>query len=516
MRNFVVVVFIFLFIIEDSVAQENKSDQQIEFDSIYFAAATTIAGTDVNRAIQLADTLYINAQTEVQKIRALMLTSTLYQQKGIMEEAIIVAFHAVEIAEKNNNFEWQARIFGFLSTNLRLLGLTSRGKVYLQKGIKAISKISGDSAYYSASVAQEQACYVLSSEDFDLQEAIRFLEQAKTNINKLSRQTDVKYFTAINEMLFGDAYFASGDFNTSIQHYKKALHIVEESFDANLRMCEGIFLGLGKAHLGLKNYDQALAFFSKVEDAVKGSETKDVQLELYRFLSRYYFEKGDYALYSEYNEKFLALDEQSEVEKNRITNKVLDLLLKQNKLLKIRVVAMYVLIVVILSVMALSFWRWRKIRMQNRLDTKSSEKNTEEKERASNKNGGQTKSGSLFSREMEIKIEKGLKKFESGEQFTDKNMSLSVLAGILEVNTKYLSYFLNSKRNKDFHSYINELRINYIIRKLESDAVYQNYKISYLADCCGFSSHSKFSAMFKNITGVTPSSYIDRLTTTSE
>ncbi|RTZ46822.1 hypothetical protein EJ377_15815 [Chryseobacterium arthrosphaerae] len=47
---------------------------------------------------------------------------------------------------------------------------------------------------------------------------------------------------------------------------------------------------------------------------------------------------------------------------------------------------------------------------------------------------------------------------------------------------------------------MNRLRINYIVDKLINDEKYRQYKISILADECGFSSHSKFAAVFKAVT----------------
>ena len=86
-----------------------------------------------------------------------------------------------------------------------------------------------------------------------------------------------------------------------------------------------------------------------------------------------------------------------------------------------------------------------------------------------------------------------------------------MLAGMLNTNTKYLSHVLNTYLNKDFNSYINELRIRYIIAKIEQNDVFKNYKISYLAEEAGFSSHSKFSAIFKSVTGFSPSTFLDYL-----
>lgn len=80
---------------------------------------------------------------------------------------------------------------------------------------------------------------------------------------------------------------------------------------------------------------------------------------------------------------------------------------------------------------------------------------------------------------------------------------------MLNTNTKYLSHILNVHKNKDFNTYINNLRIQYIIHKLETDKNYKKYKISYLADSSGFSSHSKFTNVFKSVTGFTPSLFLE-------
>ncbi|PTT72493.1 helix-turn-helix domain-containing protein, partial [Chryseobacterium sp. HMWF001] len=67
---------------------------------------------------------------------------------------------------------------------------------------------------------------------------------------------------------------------------------------------------------------------------------------------------------------------------------------------------------------------------------------------------------------------------------------------------------INKHKKKNFNSYINELRINYITKEIYNNPKFSQYKISYLADLCGFSSHSIFASTFKKITGMSPSVYI--------
>jgi AraC-like DNA-binding protein len=104
-----------------------------------------------------------------------------------------------------------------------------------------------------------------------------------------------------------------------------------------------------------------------------------------------------------------------------------------------------------------------------------------------------------------------LEKFEAGKKYLTKDFSLAQLASMFDTNTKYLSEVINKYKRKNFNSYVNELRIRYIVEKLKNDQKYLTYKVSYLAEESGFSSHSLFSAAFKTHTGITPNVFIQFL-----
>ena len=118
---------------------------------------------------------------------------------------------------------------------------------------------------------------------------------------------------------------------------------------------------------------------------------------------------------------------------------------------------------------------------------------------------------SLVSEETEQLLLQKLQRFEASQKFTNPDMSIAVLAAQFDTNTKYLSEVINRQKGKNFNSYINELRINYIIEKLKTDSVYFNYKVSYLAEESGFSSHSSFATVFKSVTGISPTKFMDYL-----
>ncbi len=117
----------------------------------------------------------------------------------------------------------------------------------------------------------------------------------------------------------------------------------------------------------------------------------------------------------------------------------------------------------------------------------------------------------IILKETEEQILNKLKKFETSKRFLSKDISLAILAGQFDTNTKYLSEIINSHYEINFNTYINRLRINYIIEKLKSDPNFIKYRISYLAENCGFASHSSFATVFKSVTGISPVKFIDFL-----
>ncbi len=116
-----------------------------------------------------------------------------------------------------------------------------------------------------------------------------------------------------------------------------------------------------------------------------------------------------------------------------------------------------------------------------------------------------------MSLQMEALILKGLLKLEERKFFLKPEVTLALVASKLKANTRYVSLVINKHKKKDFKNYINELRINYIILQLKNHPEYLDYKIAYLANEAGFPSHSKFATIFKSVTGMPPSSFIENI-----
>jgi AraC-like DNA-binding protein len=94
--------------------------------------------------------------------------------------------------------------------------------------------------------------------------------------------------------------------------------------------------------------------------------------------------------------------------------------------------------------------------------------------------------------------------FETKKNYTNPDLTLSILAKELSIRPQLLSQFINDNLNKSFTQFINEYRIDEAKRLLKES---NQFKIDAVGFESGFNSSSTFYSSFKKITGTTPSNY---------
>ncbi|WP_299243582.1 helix-turn-helix domain-containing protein [uncultured Aquimarina sp.] len=104
-----------------------------------------------------------------------------------------------------------------------------------------------------------------------------------------------------------------------------------------------------------------------------------------------------------------------------------------------------------------------------------------------------------------------LEEFESKSEFLKRNITTNSLAKSFDTNSKYLSKVINRYKEKNFNTYINELRIEYVIEKLKTDRKFKKYSIRAIANEIGFNSTEVFSKAFYKKNGIYPSYFIKQL-----
>lgn len=114
--------------------------------------------------------------------------------------------------------------------------------------------------------------------------------------------------------------------------------------------------------------------------------------------------------------------------------------------------------------------------------------------------------------EVIANVLKQLEKFEKQKKFTQQELTLVSLASTLNTNSNYLSKIINFYRGKNYITYVNDLRIDYIVTRIKNEKRYRNYTIKALAEEAGFSTSQHFSKAFFARTGIYPSYFINELT----
>ena len=277
-------------------------------------------------------------------------------------------------------------------------------------------------------------------------------------------------------------------------------------------------VALGDVYFWGKENDSAQnAYFSALEKS-KSFNNPFLKEEIHHKLSTAFLADKDIVKFNYHNQQALNFEKLADANENAAANSAYQLLsAEQDKKLnseksKFRTVFWalcgLVLLLVLLKIF-LFFRNKNSIKTYETLNSYLNKQNQNSSETDRKPALEQESKGSGLLKESEEQILAGLTKFESSGKFTNKDMSLGMLAAQLNTNTKYLSETINRHKQKNFNSYINELRVNYITEKIKNDANYLNYKVSYLAEESGFSSHSSFTTVFKSIVGISPIAFVE-------
>lgn len=522
-----VLQFLFLLATAVPIFAQKKNN----FDLICEKTSSVTAYKDLPKAIRTADSLYMKAQKPSEKIKCLVLSSELHHHAGELKKAICYSENAHSVINQISDPEWMAVVTRLLARQYRQVGLYERSKKYIVKGLQASGQIVDFQKRSEAAglLNQEMAFYEMEMGNFP--NAIRNIESSLKYFEKINSQNGNRTAAASYQLL-GDVYFKLNDYAVSEDYYRKAENLLNNG-SCTLGL---VYNGLGGIRLKQKNWKDAELYLKKAEKIADTSRSLKLKKAVYSNINDYYEGIGDNFKASLYAVKYIRAYDSIAARNQSFAIK--DFENPKGKASKknaqINGVKNAAIVILSISLVGLFLFIRRKQKKQrsklrniirtqlnmignrthyplkqsgdfefSNIFVEEIDENDSETDRRRN--------DSLMTPETESKLLELLEDFEKGDLYNNKGMSLSFLAGELNTNTKYLSYVINQHKNADFKTYINRLRINYIVDKLINDEKYRQYKISILADECGFSSHSKFAAVFKAVTDYSPSAYIKYL-----
>lgn len=118
-------------------------------------------------------------------------------------------------------------------------------------------------------------------------------------------------------------------------------------------------------------------------------------------------------------------------------------------------------------------------------------------------------SSSLNKQDAEEILESLIKIMQTEKPYLNEKLTISDLAGSLNISRHHLTQVLNENLGKNFYTFINEYRIE-DVKNLLTDKNKKHLTILALAYECGFNSKSSFNTIFKKYTGYTPSEFIKK------
>lgn len=504
--NFMMDRIFFLFMMLLSIS--TFSQRQTEKEELYQNAYSNLY-SNPEKTITISEYLISNAVSTEEKAKALNLKA----ETLILQGKYVVALNTLlEAINLNKNENSQELIFThlILSDLYRQLGVISKSEERLNLAQELINNQDAENA--SLTIYYSNVKSALFSEKQKYKEAIKVFDPDL--LYKFSKQFPYSVSKSYNQL--ARAYLSDLQIDSSLFYSEKSLELAKESglddnfiVYAELEFAKANFLKKEK-QIYLSSIPLLLNSSEKVPDNL-------LKRNIHQFLAEVYNSQGDNANYQLHNLKYLELNESV----NSAQQKARDLILSLNdsnmdsretKNFNPNYILAGILILAVVLLSLVFWYRFQTKQKYNyyteyirKLKTKSQ---TEAPFIPENTAVEVSKTNQIIPEKTEQILLEKLLKFESGTDFTQKNMTLNSLAKDLDTNTRYLSEIVNKHKHKNFNTYINELRVNYIIEKLRTEPKFLNYKISYLAEECGFSSHTAFSTVFKSVTEISPKEFI--------
>src|SRR5690625_4335944 len=503
-KSFVFLVLFLIVLTDFSYSQKNR-----EFDSVYSQAATVYIFSNPEKALKIADSLYQISSTKRQEIRSLMLKAGVYLGKPDLKKAVDIALEADKIAVKSKDYEWEFRTKGFIASIYQKLHFTEKGLAILDEMDLLLPKIKDSLNKINLTVLNLQSRANSHGLRNEQDSVICYLDKGEKHYKTLEKLREGRYMIAFSEIQRAWAFYETNQWNKSYKSYQNALENLNYYNNPQYHLYGNIYTGLGSVVFKLDR-DTALAkeYFNKAEKFIQ--ENKASELELFFVTERrdFYDAVNDIKNYRIYSARKDSLQNIADMERKNLAANFFDekrtaLADSENKL-KLIYVFLFGALGLIASYLLIKFFNRKRTYTLSTEDGK--------KERVENLQNGNNVENSrmIISAETEESILELLNEFEKKKMFLDPEINLTAVAAFCKTNPRYISEILKKHKELDFHKYIIRHRIEYITEKLKEEE-YRNYKISYLAKEAGFSSHSRFSANFKEVKGVPPSIYIKRV-----
>ena len=320
------------------------------------------------------------------------------------------------------------------------------------------------------------------------------------------------------------------------QYYKKQYNKAIEALNSTLPDMvtnndfaneSSSYFYIGKSYAALGDNDKAMTYFRKVDRIFTDKQYIRPDLrENLEILINHYKDLGDTKIQLHYINKLIKADSILNQNFKYLSGKMhrefdTSTLVYDKKKIEQQLAGkeatttiLYIVVAVLFVLIMVLLYRYYKNQYQYRQKFEELMARHEEKEKQDESDIVPERPESKkpdINPEVVAALLKNLEKFEAQHKFLQKDLTLVNLASAFNTNTNYLSKVVSYYRNKNYITYLNDLRIDYIVTLLKTQPKYRNYTIKALAAESGFSTAQHFSKAFFTRTGIYPSYFINEI-----
>ncbi len=465
-----------------------------------------------DEAIKIAKHILKNSQESETKARINLILGKSYLVKGDYNQAALSIFdkanHLPEV-----NLATQTKDYLLKAALLRILYLDKQSQNYLFMAQELVSQLPKSTTQDSLQCQVVLEDIYMKLDRRQNQDALNATDKASVRFKEFLKTHPIesRNFYLSKEIAFSNL----SKFDSAFVYMDKTISLID-STQNNLYVKAIVYSELGHLNLQKKDFvksEQSLFIALKFAELINNP---NLLKGINRDIAINYLATNQQNKHKVYNDEFLVLNNNVELMEEKSTNTVYNLISEMHA----DTVAeqedtytnyMYLLLVGTLVILTVGIFillksEGRKKRLKEIIKYLEISKSNFTQTKPTTKTHQKR---IVIPEETEQAILTKLKRFENSQKFLNKDMSLAVLAGQFETNTKYLSEIINKHYHDNFNTFINKLRIDYIIHTLKSEPNYINYKISFLAEESGYSSHSSFATVFKSIVGMSPVTFIN-------
>jgi len=334
------------------------------------------------------------------------------------------------------------------------------------------------------------------------------------------RKESILYYKFIlNE---GINLYCKEDYVNAINSITRSLAFLKKLEDKSFLV--DAYFYLGKSNEKLKKKDKASGYYKKI-DSVFQSTKKYISNEVrgsYEWLINYYKKRKDMENQLLYVERLLEFDSILNTDYKILTDIIAEkydnkeLIAEKERLSNSKnddyLGIIKILIAIVFIISGLFYYQYRKRKIyQKRFGILVRQENKKPKEPMLMDLNSKSGKDLEIADELVDEVLSKLKRFEENLGFLSPNIYRRNLAERFKTNEKYISDIVNAYMKKSITRYINDLRINHAIRRLQDDRRFVQYSIEAIAEEIGFNNEGTFRAAFKEKTGITPSYFINKL-----